>query len=180
MCFLTVTITEVMSTFTVSRDLSLLFKVTRRIYLWLYPHYPCLHLLFDLHSTLYISNSCVMCIPLLIIVYMILIAAKLWITLFIVWICLFCVHTKCIKSIENISKRLLEFLSFWFNLNEITDHKILNYPGCKIFWCSKAWPEKTFRITDKISSRIQQEIQLLLTQYFKTQDKCRDWLHLQA
>lgn len=51
--FSPVTITGVMSTFTASGDLSLLFKVTWRIYLWLHPHYPRLHLLFDPLSSVY-------------------------------------------------------------------------------------------------------------------------------
>lgn len=55
------TAAEVMSTFAASGDLSLLFKVTGRIYLWQHPHYPCLHLLFDVLSNVQhvTSLSCV-------------------------------------------------------------------------------------------------------------------------
>lgn len=55
-----VTITGVMSTFTASGELSMLFKVTWRIYLWLHPHYPRLHLLFDPLSSVYMQDMTTM------------------------------------------------------------------------------------------------------------------------
>lgn len=54
------TAAEVMSTFAAHGDLSSLFKVTGRIYFWQHPHYPCLHLLFDVLSNVqHVTSLCV-------------------------------------------------------------------------------------------------------------------------
>lgn len=92
-----VTVTEVMSTFTVSRDVSLLFKVTWRVYLWLHPHYPCLHLLFDLLSSVYIQYLRIVSLKNMILMSVILPATTLNIVLILFWIYfLFHVHKKSV------------------------------------------------------------------------------------
>lgn len=103
-----------MSTFTASGDLSLLFKVTWRIYLWLRPHYPYLHLLFDLLSCVQAADNSVYPTQKCDLTGVISTAAKLWLTLFLLFVQIYftgqCLQRlSIIQSLEYVLNGIKDF-----------------------------------------------------------------------